>query len=96
MVACEKYTPEQDPVLFAKHGAGYVERRVHPFIERVAAQMAVMDGGERCAYIEVSERSTPLCVMLFADFYDGVRMRIREDDPDHPEFSRWDELETGP
>jgi hypothetical protein len=87
------YSAEHHAALFAKHGESFIRKRVEPFIRKVAMRVAAMDGLGNCEYVEISQNTTPLCVIVFADFDDGVRMWVREDDTENPKFDRWRDRE---
>lgn len=79
-----------DAWVYAKHGDKAVSR-FNKLAVYVAERIAIMDGGDKCEYLEIGQRSTSKEVYLFADFNDGVRMWFRSSDPDTPHICRHDD-----
>lgn len=77
-----------DAWVFSKYGDKAV-RKANKSIDEIAKRISVMDGGDRCEYIEISQRCTSKEAFLFADFTDGVRMWFRSSDLDNPKIASW-------
>lgn len=76
-----------DAWVYAKYGDKAV-KRFNKLAVYVAERISVMDGGDKCEYLEIGQRSTSKEAYLFADFSDGARMWFRSSDPDTPHIGR--------
>lgn len=77
MPVYSKDTPS-DLWVFKKYGDKAV-KRFNDLAEKVAAHIAIMDGGDKCEYLEIGQGSNRSVAFLFADFSDGVRFWFRSD-----------------
>jgi len=89
----DPYTEKSHPQLYAKFGEGFINKRVNPFIKKCAMQIAFMDGGDECQYVECSDLTSKKSVIAFADFKCGRRLWISEKNFDNPIDDRWRDKE---
>lgn len=87
-------TKEAEPDIHEAYGADFIETRVNPFLKRCAEAIAHMPKARECFHMAFSTLTSPASgVIVVADFSNGWRYFIRENDFDNPVRHRWQFLE---